>query len=666
MTILRPDLVTPGYIFLGPYRNLAPGPYIYDNYGELVWSGAGASGSKVAHSPHVCQYKGRDHICYFQGEQHHGFARGYGVIMDSKYRVVKNIDSSGAGASSDMHEFRMTPHSHGTTVLMTVYQTRPYDLTVNPRFNLERGMGWINDGVFQEIDIDSGRVVFEWRSLDHVDPELSWTLPGTTDTSGTGLTPYTPWDYFHINSIDKNEHGDYLISARHASAIYKLSGRDGHIIWQLGGNKPSFDQLDFTFSYQHDARWVSENDTHTVLSLFDNASNAYNETDRFSHAVVAVIDHVANTARLMEKVGAPEPEGGLRSGSQGNVQRLADGACHIGWGEHARFSEHTADGSAVLYGKLALRESNVMVYRSHKFAWSGQPITKPALWTYSRAGPADNSMRFYVSWNGATEVRSWRFFTGPTSAGPFVEAGTARRTGFETEHEASAFAHWAYAEALDADARPLQRSVVQRTFVPSQGLVDFCDARGCDYNSDVPDDRLTHYDSPVATDQLHLSTNRGFNTTQYYAPPLAPPRSNGADGLAQAHPSIGSDPYSSDRWAQDDDDDDAYYDEDEYGTSAAAAAAAATAAAAARSHTLFAAVVLLALAVAVAWYCRSARLAALAALRRAGGDVLESLVALRSRVATRYARLAEKDDFEAGGVAAGSSSPMSSLRAFRE
>ena len=178
------------------------------------------------------------------------------MIMDRNYRIVKTIESSGAGASSDMHEFKMTPYSDGTTALMTVYQPRQYDLTTNPRFNIRNGMGWIVEGVFQEVDIETGAVLFEWRSLDHVDPGLSWTLPGTTDTSGDGLHEQTPWDYFHINSVDKNEDGDYLISARHVSAIYKLSGVDGSIMWEMGGMNPTFEQTNFNFSYQHHARWV--------------------------------------------------------------------------------------------------------------------------------------------------------------------------------------------------------------------------------------------------------------------------------------------------------------------------------------------------------------------------------------------------------------------------
>lgn len=511
--ILRPDLVTPGYIFLAPYRNVDPGPYIYDNYGNLVWSGAGHSGPKTAHTPRVCSYKGTDHLCYFQGEQHQGFARGHGVIMDQNYRIVKTVEAAGAGASSDMHEFKITPYSNSTTVLMTVYQPRQYDLTTNPRFNLHNGMGWIVEGVFQEIEIETGRVVFEWRSLDHVDPSQAWTLPASTDTSGDGLHEESPWDYFHINSIDKNQDGDYLISARHVSAIYKVSGKDGHIMWELGGNSPTFAQTNFKFSYQHHARWISENQTHTIFSFFDNASNSFNATGIFSHGWIVSIDHVANSASVIKEWGAPMPEGGLLSTSQGNMQMLPNGGCHIGWGEHAYFSEHTPDGTTVQYAKIAERASNVMIYRSNKYNWTAQPIAKPALWTFSKTGERTG---FWVSWNGATEVKSWNFYTSNSSSGDFELVGSANKTGFETEFHLPTFAAWSFAEALDADGRALDRSMVSKTFVPSDTLRPHCSETGCRYAERVPPEAEVPYETPNQVPAQLFSTNRGFNTTHYY------------------------------------------------------------------------------------------------------------------------------------------------------
>jgi len=513
--ILRPELVTPGYIFLAPYRNLDPGPYIYDNYGNLVWSGAGSSGPKTAHTPRVCKYKGKDHLCYFQGEQHQGFARGHGVILDQSYRIVKTIESAGAGASNDMHEFRMTPYSDSTTVLMTIYQPRQYDLTTNPRFNIQNGMGWVVEGVFQEVDIETGSVVFEWRSLDHVDPSEAWTLPASTDTSGDGLHEQSPWDYFHINSIDKNEEGDYLISARHVSAVYKLSGETGEILWQLGGNNPSFDQVNFQFSYQHHARWISENSTHTVLSLYDNAGNSFNATGEFSHGWIIAIDHMADKAYKIKEWGAPELEGGLLSTSQGNMQLLPNGGCHIGWGEHAYFSEHTASGEAVMYGKLAERASNVMIYRSNKYNWTAQPVTKPALWAYSRTG--EDTTGFWVSWNGATEVRSWNLYIGNSASGPWKYSGNVQKSGFETEAYLSQGVEWSFTEAVDGKGRALERSAIVRTFVPSEKLRPWCDDRGCGLAEPVAEEEAVDYEAENEVEEGYLSTERGYNTVRYYA-----------------------------------------------------------------------------------------------------------------------------------------------------
>ena len=518
--ILRPELVSPGYIFVAPYRNLDPGPYIYDNEGNLIWSGVAWSGPRVAHAPRVCRYRGDDHLCFFTGTQHQGFSRGHGVIMDKHYRTVKTIEAYGAGTSSDMHEFKMTPYSDGTSVLMTVYQPHQYDLTTNPKFNVKGGMGWIVEGVFQEIEIETGRLLFEWRSLDHVDPGEAWTWPHSTDTSGEGTNEWHPWDYFHLNSIDKNQDGDYLISARHASAIYKLSGKDGSIIWQLGGSKPDFEQTNFIFSYQHHARWISENNTHTVLSFFDNAANGYNHSADYSHGVIVEIDHVEMTATMASKWGAPDWQSGVKSISQGSMQILPNGNVHIGWGDKAYFSEHTPDGLPVQFGKLAYPGSGVPSYRSYKCHWTGLPLTKPALWTFSKFGKGKTF--FYTSWNGATEVRSWNFFVGNSSTGPWNFVANEKKIGFETVHVSESYGEWAYSQALDADGQILEDSIIAKTFVPGEELRKYCGDGYCEEAEMVTNDLSeftpfeTVFEASEAYEQKHLSPERGFDTTQYY------------------------------------------------------------------------------------------------------------------------------------------------------
>ena len=87
--------------------------------------------------------------------------------------------------------------------------------------------GTVLDGIVQEVDIETGEVLFEWHSLDHV-----------------GLDEYlemTRYDYFHINSIDVDHDSNLLISSRNTSTVYKVDRRTGKILWRLGGKSSDFE-----------------------------------------------------------------------------------------------------------------------------------------------------------------------------------------------------------------------------------------------------------------------------------------------------------------------------------------------------------------------------------------------------------------------------------------
>ncbi|KAJ6191106.1 hypothetical protein N7519_001127 [Penicillium mononematosum] len=455
----NPDKLSPGYIFITPYELQNPGPYIYDNTGELVWSGWGISGPGNAHGLHVCKYKGADHLCFFQGNQQKGYCRGHGIIMDKNYRVVRSVQPGGGMASSDMHEFR--PINDGKTALMTIYQQRQFDMTP---WNVKTGVGWIMESVFQEVEVETNKVLFEWRSLDHVDPSSSYTWPAHTDTSGTGLNVHEPWDYFHINSIDKNAAGDYLISSRHTLAVYKISGTDGSVMWRLHGAQPSFRNINFSFSQQHDARWLYENATHTFLSLYNNGYNGFNKTHTYSAGMIIMIDHE-------EKNGPSDPQ--LRP----NPTRPSE--LQPGKPSNAPLTEMPSSDGEITH--------TVMNYRAMKFEWDGVPTDSPALWTYSRSAERLSPTSFYVSWNGATRVNKWRFWGAMNMTGPWTLLDEVSKTGFETEYTNSSFYLWAKAEAVDREGIVLGESETKYTFVPSSELSEFCadstcfDAQGYGY-----------------------------------------------------------------------------------------------------------------------------------------------------------------------------------------
>lgn len=52
----------------------------------------------------------------------------------------------------------------------------------------------------------------------------------------------------------------------------QINGTDREIIWRLSSESSmsNYECTNFNFSMQHDARYVSENDSMTVISLFDN------------------------------------------------------------------------------------------------------------------------------------------------------------------------------------------------------------------------------------------------------------------------------------------------------------------------------------------------------------------------------------------------------------
>lgn len=107
------------------------------------------------------------------------------------------------------------------------------------------------------------------------------------------------WDYFHINSIEKDAAGNYLLSARHTKAIYCASGQDGRILWTLGGKSSSFTMgPNAAFSWQHDGRWRSGN----TISPLDNAAAAWAADLPTSRGLVLALGTAAMSATLGHEV----------------------------------------------------------------------------------------------------------------------------------------------------------------------------------------------------------------------------------------------------------------------------------------------------------------------------------------------------------------------------
>jgi hypothetical protein len=402
----RTPATTPQYIFLSSKGYPAAGPgqagnMILDRQGRVVWFQPSNGQSWLGFDTQT--YRGKPVLTWWQGKVVAGHGEGEGVIMDASYQAIATV-KAGNGLMADLHEFAITPQD---TALVTAYRTAPADLSGLGG----KTAGYVLAGVVQEIDIATGKVLFQWDSMDHVD--VAETMTPFADGSQK-----VPFDYFHINSIAVAPDGDLLISSRNTCTIYKVARPSGKIVWRLGGKKSSFKMHSGTrFYFQHHARPHGA----TRLSLFDDGG-APPLIEKQSRAIVLDLDTRAMTARLHREFKHPA---GVAAANQGSVQILPDGRAFVGWGNEPYFSEFAPNGKITLDGEFPVGDQS---YRAFTAAWAGKPTGTPT--AEARVNPAGGSV-VYVSWNGATDVASWTVRAGktPTALG---HVGRQERLGFET------------------------------------------------------------------------------------------------------------------------------------------------------------------------------------------------------------------------------------------
>ena len=77
-----------------------------------------------------------------------------------------------------------------------------------------------------------------------------------------------------------------------------------------------------------------------------------------------------------------------------------------------------------------------------------------------RMNQRDAATVSYVSWNGATEVKRWRFYGSQDESTGYQLLGETKKTGFETVFTTDGYSMWNYVEAIGADGGVLGRSKV--------------------------------------------------------------------------------------------------------------------------------------------------------------------------------------------------------------
>jgi hypothetical protein len=406
------------------------GPLVYTPQGRLVWFHQ-LSGDLSAENLSVQRYEGRRDLTFWQGKVLSlGFGQGEDVVLNDHYQTVARV-SGGNGLKADLHDFQIAPHG---VVYTTAYNPIRCDLS-----GVEGTRdGTILDTAVQAIDMKGGLVRWEWHSLDHVGATESQTTPPKG----------TPWDWFHLNSIDVQPDGNVFISARSTWAGYQLQAGSGTILWRLGGLKSSFKMGPGTkTAWQHDGRVLSSGE----VTFFDNGSNP--PIHQQSRAVRIALDFKAHEAHLRSVHTHPNP---LLSVSQGNMQILSNGNTVVGYGAIPEVSEYAKDGTLLFDAHLPFVMSS---YRSVRSPWSGHPLSAPAI--AAKLNSTHEETVVHASWNGATDVAAWRVLAGDRP-GVLQTRATIPASDFESSTILPKKYAYVQVQALDRTGRALDSSPAMR------------------------------------------------------------------------------------------------------------------------------------------------------------------------------------------------------------
>jgi hypothetical protein len=399
--------LTPGYAGLG----------IFADNGTLVWWDPLPAGTSLEDDLTVVRLWGHTYLAAWAGGPQ-SVGKTYGgdfyinqgrvLLFDHHYRQVGTITAGPPFSPDrvDMHEFRITPqgdaligiddpvkrrvHGHLETVLQYVVQ----------KLSLTR----VSDG-----SIHSGRVLFQWYSLQHVPVTASHTAD-----PGAGKV----WDYFHGNSIAQDTDGNLIVSSRNTWGIYKIDVRTGRIIWQLGA--PGDPHLRQPWCYQHDVSPLGGGE----YSVYDDGGLGLGcySTGTW-HPSRGVIFRVTGHPARVRLTHSYSHRPSIHSGYLGSTQELPGGEVLVDWGDIPAITQYSRTGRVLM--DLSLSRYS---YRGFRFGWIGSPTAPPAVAAEFRSGGTD----VWASWNGSTQVAAWQVLAGATEGAMAPVGHPIKKTGFET------------------------------------------------------------------------------------------------------------------------------------------------------------------------------------------------------------------------------------------
>lgn len=207
-------------------------------------------------------------------------------------------------------------------------------------------------GSVVQILNSSKELIFEWKSLDHIDV-------GDVNTLYVNETSLYI-DYFHANSIDYDNDTNIYISSRHMDQLIKID-KNGNVVWRLGGKNNEFTLLNdaYYFSGQHSINYVND----TIITIFDNGNTTHSN---FSRGVKYLIDQENKTFKLLNEYKLDKD---VISIIKGNISHFNKNIV-VGWGANTRnliYSEFDSLGNVIKTFKIdTVKTYN---YATYKVDW---------------------------------------------------------------------------------------------------------------------------------------------------------------------------------------------------------------------------------------------------------------------------------------------------------
>ena len=340
-----------GDIFLAPQGGgqYGSGPEIVSITGTVLWFHPLPAGT-IATDFRIQTYLGKPVLTWFQGNG----TSGEDVIYNDRYQQIAIVKPAN-GYMPDFHEFLITPWNTALILADTIGTANLTSLGLSAHQQ-------VINGVVQEIDIKTGKLLFQWDSAGHV--------PYSDSHAPMPQRAGLPWDWFHINAVHLDTDGNLLISSRFTWTIYKVNLRTGAMMWQLGGKHGTFavkaapgqnlDSAGEIFAFQHDPEALGGN----LYTVFDDESDGQSTLYSSSRADMISLDLATGTATLIKSVNQPE---GLTAAATGNAQTTRNGDLFVSWGGLSYFSEFSPSGKLLFNAKLP---DGASTYRAYRLPWN--------------------------------------------------------------------------------------------------------------------------------------------------------------------------------------------------------------------------------------------------------------------------------------------------------